>query len=111
MLSDADAETFRAILSKLTLSIGDILDGERYSHQFLPQPVKPVHPSQMRRSGRLAEALDLIQPNEMYQATGGSMNCAWKTYQAGIAPPPGILCREQTPEHTFARTGLPCIAC
>lgn len=43
----ADAEKFWAILSKLfTLSIGGILEGEQYCHQLLPQPVKPVHPSQ-----------------------------------------------------------------
>jgi regulator of RNase E activity RraA len=83
------------ILSKLfTPVIGDILDRERYYHQFLPQSIKPVHSShrvlgrafpvriadvtgqQARPFGRLTEALDAIQPNEVYLATGGSMNCA-----------------------------------
>lgn len=74
--------------------IGDILDRERYWHQFLPQPIKPLHPShriigralpvriadvtgpQKRPFGRLTEALDSIQTDEIYLATGGSMNCA-----------------------------------
>lgn len=91
----ADTKLFQVILSRLfTPVVGDILDRERYYHQFLPQPIKPVHPShrvlgrafpvriadvtgpQARPFGRLTEALDAIQPNEVYLATGGAMNCA-----------------------------------
>lgn len=95
MNDSLDKELFQLILSKLfTPVIGDILDRERYYHQFLPQPIKPIHPShrvlgrafpvrivdvtgpQARPFGRLTESLDAIQPNEVYLATGGAMNCA-----------------------------------
>lgn len=95
MKVSTDTELFEIIRSKLfTPVIGDILDRERYWHQFLPQPIKPIHPShrllgrafpvriadvtgpQTRPFGRLTEALDAIQPNDIYLATGGSMNCA-----------------------------------
>lgn len=95
MQESGDQELFKLIREKLfTPVIGDILDKERYWHQFLPQPIKPLHPSyrivgrafpvriadvtgpQARPFGRLTEALDSIRPGEVYLATGGSMNCA-----------------------------------
>ena len=90
-----DSELFNVVLTHLfTPVLGDILDRERLWHQFLPQPIKPVAPShrlvgrafpvriadvtgpQTKPFGRLTEALDAIQPGEVYLATGGSMNCA-----------------------------------
>jgi 4-hydroxy-4-methyl-2-oxoglutarate aldolase len=74
--------------------VGDILDREGLWHQFLPQPIKPLRSDfriigrafpvqigdavgpQARPFGKLTEALDAIQPGEVYIATGGSMNCA-----------------------------------
>lgn len=90
-----DSELFYVILTHLfTPVLGDILDREGRWHQFLPQPIKPVAPThrlvgrafpvriadvtgpQTKPFGRLTEALDAIQPGEVYLATGGSMNCA-----------------------------------
>lgn len=91
--SDQDVlETVRGLL--FTAVLGDILDREGRYHQFLPQPIKPIHPAhrllgralpvrivdvsgpQSRPFGRLTDALDAIQPGEVYLAAGGSMNCA-----------------------------------
>jgi 4-hydroxy-4-methyl-2-oxoglutarate aldolase len=90
-----EQELFALIRERLfTPVVGDILDREHYWRQFLPQPIKPLHPShrvigrafpvriedvngpQGRPFGRLTEALDSIRPGEVYLATGGSMNCA-----------------------------------
>jgi regulator of RNase E activity RraA len=90
-----DSELFALIRERLfTPVLGDILDRERRWHQFLPQPIKPIAPMhrvigrampvqiadvagpQSRPFGRLTDALDAIQPDEVYVATGGSMNCA-----------------------------------
>ena len=95
MKAATDSELFQLILARLfTPVVGDILDREGRWHQFLPQPIKPLHPShrlvgrafpvriadvtgpQTRPFGRLTEALDAVQPNDIYLATGGSMNCA-----------------------------------
>lgn len=74
--------------------IGDILDTLGFWHQFLPQPIQPLRtgmlvvgramPVQIADAwgkqeepfGRMTEALDGLQPHEIYIATGGSMNCA-----------------------------------
>jgi len=74
--------------------IGDVLDALGYRHQFLPQPIRPLRaemklvgramPVQLADCagpsdppfGRLVEALDQIEPDEVYLVTGGSMNCA-----------------------------------
>lgn len=86
---------FQLISSALyTPVIGDILDLLGQWHQFLPQPIQPISLA-MRVVGRampvqiadvwgrpdepfglLTEALDQIQPGEVYVATGGSLNCA-----------------------------------
>lgn len=90
-----DSELFKLITERLfTPVLGDILDREGRWHQFLPQPIKPLAPHyrvvgrafpvqiadvtgpQSRPFGRLTDALDAIQPGEVYVATGGSMNCA-----------------------------------
>jgi regulator of RNase E activity RraA len=91
----SDPDLFALIRQRLfTPVLGDILDRERFWHQFLPQPIKPLHADhrvigrampvqianvagpQNKPFGRLTEALDAIQPGEVYLATGGSMNCA-----------------------------------
>jgi 4-hydroxy-4-methyl-2-oxoglutarate aldolase len=95
MASDSTSDLFQALRERLfTAVLGDILDRQGYFHQFLPQPIKPlkeeyrvigrafpvriedVSGAQSRPFGRLTEALDAIEPGEVYLATGGSMNCA-----------------------------------
>lgn len=95
MQSVADKALFQTIREVLfTPVLGDILDREGRWHQFLPQPIKPLNPAHMlvgrampvriadvtgphaKPFGRLTEALDSLQPGEIYLATGGSMNCA-----------------------------------
>lgn len=90
-----DALRFEPIKSFLySPVIGDILDGMGYVHQFLPQAIQPMT-LEMRIVGRafpvqiadawgkqekpfglMTEALDALQKNEVYVATGGSINCA-----------------------------------
>jgi 4-hydroxy-4-methyl-2-oxoglutarate aldolase len=91
----SDESLFQTIRETLfTAVLGDILDRENCWHQFLPQPIKPLNPAHMligrampvliadvnghqtKPFGRLTEALDSLQPGEIYLATGGSMNCA-----------------------------------
>jgi 4-hydroxy-4-methyl-2-oxoglutarate aldolase len=90
-----DSEIFALVRDRLfTPVLGDILDRQGRWHQFLPQPIKPAAPTHRvigrafpvqivdvdgppsKPFGRLTEALDAIQPGEVYLATGGSMNCA-----------------------------------
>lgn len=90
-----DAELLSLIKDKLyTPVVGDVLDNLGFWHQFLPQAIKPMHTEmriagramtvqladvtgpQKQPFGRLTEALDQIQPDEIYIATGGSQNCA-----------------------------------
>lgn len=95
MQAHSDSEIFQLLCQRLfTAVLGDILDREGYYHQFLPQPIKPLDAAyrvagrampvriedvsgpQSRPFGRLTEALDAIEPGEIYLATGGAMNCA-----------------------------------
>lgn len=95
MERDSDIQLFQLMRDRLfTAVVGDVLDREGRPHQFLPQPIKPVKQeyrvvgrafpvriadvtgTQSRPFGRLTEALDAMQANEVYLATGGSMNCA-----------------------------------
>jgi regulator of RNase E activity RraA len=90
-----DQERFSLIERVLyTPVIGDVLDTLGYWHQFLPQPIQPMTaemrivgralPVQIADAwgpqsspfGRMTEALDAIEPGEIYVATGGSQNCA-----------------------------------
>jgi 4-hydroxy-4-methyl-2-oxoglutarate aldolase len=90
-----DEELFRLMEETLySPVIGDILDTMGLWHQFLPQPIQPLlvtmrvaaraMPVQLADAwgkqespfGRMTEALDQIQSNEIYLVTGGSMNCA-----------------------------------
>ena len=91
-----DAELFSLMKKVLyTPVVGDILDGLGCFHQFLPQPVQPalntmkiagrampvvmidVHGPQKKPFGLLTEALDQLQPGEVYVASGGDMRCAY----------------------------------
>lgn len=91
-----DHKLFELIKSELyTPVVGDILDGMGYYHQFLPQSIQPIRPemklagyampvlmidvygSQKKPFGLLTEALDQLQPNEIYLASGGEMRCAY----------------------------------
>lgn len=75
--------------------VGDILDELGYYHQFLPPPVQPIRLTdkligrampvlmidvfgpQQKPFGKLTEALDQLQPGEIYVASGGEMRCAY----------------------------------
>lgn len=75
--------------------VGDILDALGYYHQFLPQEVRPlkedmklagfampvlmtdVYGEQKKPFGYLTEALDQLEVNEIYIASGGMMRCAY----------------------------------
>jgi 4-hydroxy-4-methyl-2-oxoglutarate aldolase len=80
--------------SLYTPVVGDVLDTLGLCSQFLPQPIQPmqepmkmagrampvviadVQGRQERPFGRLTQALDQLQPGEVYLATGGARNCA-----------------------------------
>lgn len=91
-----DAELFALMKSELyTPVVGDILDAMGYYHQFLPQNIRPlcedmklagramtvlmidVFGPQKKPFGRLTEALDQLQENEIYIAAGGTKRCAY----------------------------------
>lgn len=91
-----DDELFEIVGKELyTPVVGDILDELGYFHQFLPQPIKPIHLEdklvgrampvlmidvygpQKEPFGRLTEALDQLNPGEIYLASGGEMRCAY----------------------------------
>lgn len=91
-----DAELFTLLKNELyTPVVGDIIDGRGLYHQFLPQQIQPAK-DEMRLAGRampvlmidvygpqekpfglLTEALDQMQPGEVYMASGGLMRCAY----------------------------------
>jgi regulator of RNase E activity RraA len=90
-----ETELFRLISSTLyTPVVGDVLDTLGRWHQFLPPDIQPLDTrmtivgrampvqiadawgEQNRPFGRLTEALDQINPSEIYIATGGQVNCA-----------------------------------
>lgn len=91
-----EAEKFRLMKEKLyTPVVGDILDAMGYTHQFLPSEIRPLR-EEMKLAGRamtvlmidvfgpqekpfglLTEALDQLQENEIYLATGGTGRCAY----------------------------------
>lgn len=75
--------------------VGDILDGLGLYHQFLPQPIQPaltemkvvgrampvvmidVYGPQKKPFGLLTEALDQLEPGEIYLCSGGEQRCAY----------------------------------
>jgi regulator of RNase E activity RraA len=91
-----DGQLFELMTRMLyTPVVGDILDDLGFTHQFLPQPIQPMR-EQMKLAGRampvlmidvfgkqkqpfgkLTEALDQLQPGEIYLASGGEMRCAY----------------------------------
>lgn len=92
----SDVELAAIIRSTLyTPVVGDILDGLGCYHQFLPAPVHPmqdsmvvvgrampalmidVHGPQEKPFGLLTEALDSLEPGEVYIAGGGDLRCAY----------------------------------
>ena len=89
-------ELFNLMKDKLyTPVVGDILDGKGYVHQFLPADIRPiangmklagkampvlmidVFGPQKKPFGLLTEALDQLEQNEIYIATGGVGRCAY----------------------------------
>jgi len=92
----SDEELFDLLKARLyTPVVGDILDRLGFTHQFLPQPIQPLLPEmklagrampvlmidvygpQRTPFGKLTEALDQLQPGEIYLASGGEMRCAY----------------------------------
>jgi regulator of RNase E activity RraA len=97
MLPPATADADRLALvtrSLYTAVIGDVLDTLGLTRQFLPAPVRPVLPEmrlagrampaliadvfgpQQHPFGRLTEALDALEPGNVYVASGGRTACA-----------------------------------
>lgn len=91
-----DNELFELLKKDLyTPVVGDILDEMGYYHQFLPAELRPIMESdklvgrampvlmidvygpQKKPFGYLTEALDQLQPGEIYLASGGKMRCAY----------------------------------
>ncbi len=91
-----DAELFTLVRDVLyTPVVGDVLDQLGRTHQFLPAPVQPmreqmkvvgrampalhgdVHGPQDRPFGLLTEALDQLEPGEVWIGSGGQMRCAY----------------------------------
>ncbi len=91
-----DQELFTLLKKELyTPVVGDILDQKGRFHQFLPQPIQPlreamvlagrampvlmidVYGEQKKPFGLLTEALDQLEPGEIYLASGGAMRCAY----------------------------------
>ncbi len=92
----SDPELFLLCTRELyTPVVGDILDELGFAHQFLPQPIQPageemklagrampvvmidVFGKQKKPFGLLTEALDQLQPGEIYLCSGGEMRCAY----------------------------------
>src|SRR3954453_12616886 len=91
----SDRDTFQVINERLyTAVLGDVLDALGYYHQFLPPHVRPML-QQMRIAGRampvlvadvfgpqpkpfglLTEALDALQPGEVYIGRGATAQAA-----------------------------------
>lgn len=91
-----EKQLFDVMKEKLyTPVVGDILDDRGYTHQFLPQNIRPlkddmkiagkvmtvlmidVFGKQKVPFGRLCECLDQINENEIYVCTGGTKRCAY----------------------------------
>lgn len=95
LLPAADAERFELVTGRLyTPVIGDVLDALGRTQQFLPAEIRPLRSEmvvvgrampvlvaavsgpQAQPFGRLTEALDQLQPGEVYVAHGGGVPCA-----------------------------------
>jgi regulator of RNase E activity RraA len=92
----SESELFGLVKSQLyTPVVGDILDRMGFTHQFLPQSIQPlltemklvgrampalmidVHGPQKKPFGKLTEALDQLEPGDIFLASGGDMRCAY----------------------------------
>ncbi len=92
----SETELFGLVKSQLyTPVVGDILDRMGFTHQFLPQSIQPmltemklvgrampalmidVHGPQKKPFGKLTEALDQLEPGDIFLASGGDMRCAY----------------------------------
>ncbi len=94
-VSAQEAALFSHFDELYTPVVGDILDGLGLYHQFLPQPIQPaltemklvgrampvvmidVYGPQAKPFGLLTEALDQLEPGEIYLCSGGDMRCAY----------------------------------
>lgn len=93
---NCEDEMFDIMKKKLyTPVVGDILDKMGYTHQFLPPYIKPLKPEmkiagkactilehdvfgeQKKPFGLLTEALDQLEKNEVYIATGAHNSALW----------------------------------
>ncbi|HWP39474.1 MAG TPA: RraA family protein, partial [Tepidisphaeraceae bacterium] len=91
-----DEQLFDLVRRELyTPVVGDILDDLGFMHQFLPPAIQPIREHmklvgrampvlmidvfgrQKQPFGKLTEALDQLQPGEVYLASGGQMRCAY----------------------------------
>ncbi|MDL2324330.1 RraA family protein [Ruminococcaceae bacterium OttesenSCG-928-A16] len=91
-----EADLFAQMREHLyTPVVGDILDELGYYHQFLPPDIRPLTPGtklagkampvlmidvfepQKKPFGLLTQALDQLEENEIYIATGGTKRCAY----------------------------------
>lgn len=91
-----DTDLFSLVKAELyTPVVGDILDDIGLFHQFLPQPIQPMREAmklvgrampvvmidvfgpQAQPFGKLTEALDQLEPGDVYLASGGGMRCAY----------------------------------
>ena len=91
-----DSELFKLFQDELyTPVVGDILDNMGFYHQMLPQPIQPmreemklvgrampvvmidVYGPQGEPFGKLTQALDQLEPGDIYVASGGDMRCAY----------------------------------
>ena len=91
-----DTDLFALVKAELyTPVVGDILDDLGCWHQFLPQPIQPMRETmklvgrampvvmidvfgpQLEPFGKLTEALDQLEPGDIYLASGGGMRCAY----------------------------------
>lgn len=91
-----DREIFELFRAELyTPVVGDVLDTLGLCRQFLPPPVQPmrtemkligrampvlmidVYGPQRQPFGKLTEALDQLEPGDVYLASGGAMRCAY----------------------------------
>lgn len=94
-LPEVDAERLALVRDRLyTPVVGDVLDQLGRTHQFLPQAIQALRPDMVligrampvlitdvfeaQRSpfGRLTEALDQLEPGEVYLARNGRAQCA-----------------------------------
>ncbi|MXU64351.1 RraA family protein [Oceanomicrobium pacificus] len=93
-MSDGDAPRVAALKTKLnTALIGDVLDAMGLTHQFLPPHIRPLRPEDKlvgramplleaaafddaKPFGLMFDAIDDLEPGEIYLATGAPLPCA-----------------------------------